>query len=361
MWHAIRRYGIGLIILIACLVFSGVLLLSDKQKESVIKEIEIERELSEERHSSYSSDPSLYAISNDGSYQQKYSDFAYGGIVSHHLLANIDISDFFNEFIDQNIKQVFIVGPNHYYPNAYPFLSTKFDYDTPFGSVMVDVDTVTSLVANRIVELSPQMVDEEHSISSLVPYVKVYLPDAQIVPIIISASASKKELEDLSSFIIKNSNENSIVVASVDFSHHLYSNSALLHDSRSVAAITNFDYDSLFELEVDSPPSLFVLLKYLEAKNAQDISFWQQSSAKIFNNYDSEDVTSYMFAHGRKGETNISGGVSSLFFGDTMLGRDVEVSDKLFNGIEGPEGNFLKGYDAVVVNLEGGLSVAIVT
>ncbi len=47
------------------------------------------------RHRSYSSDPKLYAITASSTYAHTYTDFVFGGIVSHHLLANIDISNFF--------------------------------------------------------------------------------------------------------------------------------------------------------------------------------------------------------------------------------------------------------------------------
>ncbi len=307
------------------------------------------------RHRSYSSDPLLYAITSSSTYQQKYADPVLGGIVSHHLLANIDISNFFAEFTDQTISRVVIIGPNHYYPNDSAFLSTTRNYTTPFGNVDVDEDTITHLIKKGLVELSPHTLEEEHSISSLVPYVASYFPDAEIVPIIVSARATEEELQVLSDFLAQNDFSNTIVIASVDFSHHLYSNAAQIHDARSVAAIKSFDYDSLFELEVDSPGSLFVLLKYLESKSAKNISIQQQSSANIFNKYDSEDVTSYVFAHARNGEIARSAGVSALFFSDTMLGRDIARNNDLLSNIRGPEGNFLKGYDAVMVNLEGAI------
>ncbi len=305
------------------------------------------------KHRSYSNDPLLYAISASSTYSQKYSDFVIGGIVSHHLLANIDISHFFYEFTDQKVDRVVILGPNHYYPNAFPFLSTNRNYTTPFGDVSIDKKVVTDLVSGNLAELSPATLEEEHSISSLVPYVSAYFPEAEIVPIIISASASKSELQRLSDFLVKQKMLNTVVVASVDFSHHLYSNASQLHDVRTISALKNFDYDSILNSEVDSPGSLFVLLKYLEAKEAKNISLKQQSSANIFDNYDSEDVTSYVFAHAHKGVSSKSQGVSVLFFGDTMLGRGIAENKNLFSSIRGPEGNFLKGYDGIMVNLEG--------
>ncbi|MBP9760262.1 MAG: AmmeMemoRadiSam system protein B [Candidatus Pacebacteria bacterium] len=353
--HGIHKHiVVAFTVLFLCIFFSGYLLLTRGVVEHPDPETSTMKDVT--RHRSYSSDPLLYAITSTSTYQQKYIDTIFGGIVSHHLLANIDISNFFAEFTDQIIDRVIILGPNHYYPNDPPFLSTTRDYTTSFGDVRVDGETITSLVENGLVKISPNILEEEHSISSLVPYVAAYFPTARIVPIIVSAHASKNELQILSDFLVQNTLSNTIVVASVDFSHHLYSNAAQVHDTRSIVAIQNFDYDALFKLEVDSPSSLFILLRYLEAKGAKDVSVQQQSSANIFNTYDSEDVTSYVFAHARKGEGVSSSGVSALFFGDTMLGRGIAKKNTLFTNIRGPEGNFLKGYDAIMLNLEGAVA-----
>lgn len=307
------------------------------------------------RHRAYSSDPLLYAITATSTYVQKYSDHVFGGIVSHHLLANIDIGHFFAEFSDQAVKRVVIIGPNHYYPNDASFISTTRGYETPFGAVDIDVEMVNELVASGVLTVSPEKIEEEHSISSLVPYVAAYFPQATLVPIIVSARPTEAELTDLAAYLSAIDSVDTIVVASVDFSHHLYSNASRLHDARTITALTSFDYTSLLNAEVDSPDSLYVLLKYLESKGAQNLTVQSQNSAKIFNQYDSEDVTSYVFAHGRRGPLVPTNGIAMLFFGDTMLGRGMGGSKNPFSSIKGPEGNFLKGFDAVIVNLEGAI------
>ena len=350
--HGARNYIItAFLVLCLCLGISGYLLFTNDVSENPVSQILSTEDTT--RHRSYSSDPQLYAITATSTYTQKYTDTVFGGIVSHHLLANIDISNFFAEFTDQQINRVIIIGPNHYYPNASPFLSTSRNYTTPFGDVDVDDETLASLVENGLVELSPDILEEEHAVSSLIPYISAYFPLAEVIPIIVSDRASKSDLQELSDYLIKNDTPNTVAVASVDFSHHLYSNASQIHDARTVTALQNFDYDSILNSEVDSPKSLFVLLKYLESKGAKNISIQQQNSANIFNKYDSEDVTSYIFAHFRKGNSISSSGTSLLFFGDTMLGRGIAKKNNLFTNIRDPEGNFLKGYDAVVVNLEG--------
>lgn len=348
-----------MVILISLIVAIAVLVVPVEEVEET-EEIQVERTLSDDLHSPYSKDPSLYGVNSTEGESQKFGETVYGGIVSHHLLANIDIAKFFHEFHDQKVDRVIIIGPNHFYPTSFPALSTTYDYETPFGEVRLDNEFIEGLMSDKLVQIDEGVVDTEHAISSLVPYVAHYLPNAALVPIILTRNAPDDLLERLADYFKKNNTEHTIVVASVDFSHHLYSNASMLHDLRSVAAIRSFDIESLDELEIDSPQSISILLQYLEAIGAEDIALWQQNAASIFDEYDIDDVTSYVFAHARKGNRKSIPGASMLFFGDTMLGRDVEKAiggkTDLFSGIRGPEGNFFKGYDAIAVNLEGAIA-----
>lgn len=313
-------------------------------------------------HESYSRDAQLYSVDAIEDRAQTFDDYVYGGIVSHHLLASVDIAHFFHELSDQDVERVIIVGPNHFYPIAFPALTTLHGYHTPFGDVSVDTAYVERMLEQGIVQIDEDMIDTEHAISSLVPYVAAYLPDAEVVPIILTRTASDESVDAVAEFLKAHHSEKTVVIASVDFSHHLYSNASMLHDLRSVSAIHSFDLDSLAKLEIDSPQSIRVLLQYLEGVGAQDMTLWQQNAATIFDEYDSEDVTSYVFAHARKGGPESRTGVSALFFGDTMLGRkvgkEIAAHKDFFAGIRGPEGNFLRGYDAIAINLEGALASA---
>ncbi len=354
------HYKLPLVVILLSAVIAVVILAIPTEDVKEVEEVREKRALSDNLHSSYSKDKNLYGINSTDGAEQKFNDTVYGGIVSHHLLANIDMANFFYEFSDQKVDRVVIIGPNHFYPTTFPALSTTYDYETPFGEVRTDNKFIDGLKSEKLVQIDEGTVDTEHSISSLVPYVAHYLPDAEVVPIILTRNAPDDLLKGLADYFKKNNTENTIVIASVDFSHHLYSNASALHDLRSVSAIKSFDIESLNELEIDSPQSISVLLQYLEAINANDVSIWQQNAALIFDEYDIDDVTSYVFAHARKGNIEVVRGASMLFFGDTMLGRGVEeaIEDKtdLFSGIRGPEGNFLKGYDAIAVNLEGAIA-----
>jgi len=99
------------------------------------------------------------------------------------------------------------------------------------------------------------------------------------------------------------------------------------------------------------------LLRYLEKRGAQQIDYINTNSADLLKDENLEDVTSYVFAYFSKGTVSWQENISILNFGDAMFDRDVwkiiERGNNPFEYIKGTEGNFLKGVDFIVLNLEG--------
>lgn len=287
---------------------------------------------------------------------QKIKEKVFGMIVSHHFYVERDISNSFAKISDQDIKTIVIVGPEHFGTSKFDVSVTKNPYHTPFGVVEPDLDVINSLLEGGVF-LEPRPFADEHSISTLVGMVEYYFPDAKIVPIIISRKIGMDGLEDLSDKLNSILPENSLVIASVDFSHHQNRITANYHDSKSISVLESFDFTGIEKLEVDSPQSLFVLEKYLEKRGAQRMSYTRTDQAEVSGNLASEDVTSYLFAHFTKGEPEVSTAASVMSFGDMMLGREVgaKISEGLdpFEKIKGVEGNFLRGVDMFTANLEG--------
>ena len=114
--------------------------------------------------------------------------------------------------------------------------------------------------------------------------------------------------------------------------------------------IKNFDFARLDNLEIDSTPSLYVLLKLMEKFSAQK---------PVYEMYDNPGQTSHYSVWFGDGEKSESKSASILFFGDMMLDRNVAVrikehgADWLFSALAGEENRFFYGMDDIHVNLEG--------
>ena len=121
------------------------------------------------------------------------------------------------------------------------------------------------------------------------------MPEAKVVPIIIKDKIKEEEINNFAKKLKETLPGNTLVVGSLDFSHYLPSNAADFHDAKSLAVIGNFDYSGINFLDIDSKPTLRILLKYLELGGAQNFAMLDNSnSAKILNDNSIAETTSYI-------------------------------------------------------------------
>ncbi len=281
----------------------------------------------------------------------------YGGITSHHFLAAKEIAKFFLALEKQSPKTVVIIGPNHFNVGKGDILISKYPYKTPWGTVYPDEGVIDELIEKKVAFNEEDPFSEEHSVSALVGFVKFYIPDAKIVPIIMKRGASREKAENLARSLDEVLPDDAVVVSSVDFSHHLGKTASQFHDARSISAINNFEYQRVLDSEIDSPISIYALLRYLDLRDARKMSYKNINSTDFSKNSLSDDVTSYLFAYFEKGNMQTDDKVSVLSFGDMMfargVGKSIEDGVDPFDKIKGPEGNFLRGIDFIAANLEG--------
>lgn len=287
----------------------------------------------------------------------RISEKIYGGIVSHHLLTSEEIGKFFAELRSKERKTIVLIGPNHFGIGEHEISMSAYPYQTPWGIVSPQTDIIRDLQNSGVATIDEAPFTYEHSISALVPFISFNLPEATLIPIVLKSSVTRSQLDALVEELESVLPENSVVIASVDFSHHQNRTAAGFHDTASISAIKTFDYDRIFNLEIDSPPSIYTLLKYLEKQDASNMTYSSFDATDFTGDVAMEDVTSYVFAHFTKGESMHETVPITLHFGDMMFGRGVEqfINDggDPFGKIQGIEGNFLRGVDSIIGNLEG--------
>ena len=349
--EVMKRYFF--ILIISVISFSLTILIFQRSEPE--PEIRSKKEYSDFHYASYA-DKSFYP-NLVGNIFLVNQEKVYGGIVSHHFYAEKYISDFFSSLKSQNPSVIVIIGPNHFNAGSRDILVSQYPYKTPWGILEPDNIIIDHLMKEGGVAVEEIPFEREHAIGTLVGFAKYIFPDAKIVPIILKRSTNVDKIDQLAEELNKILPEKSLVLASVDFSHHLNRFAANLHDDKSISAIGGFNISDLSKLEIDSPLSVRSLLKYLSLRGAMKMSHFSAKSTDISKVLDSEDVTSYLFASFTRGEAAKEQTVSVLNFGDVMLGRSVKKAiDKgldPFEKIISPEGNFFKGYDFISINLEG--------
>jgi len=325
-------------------------------------------------------DKNLFEVMYKNKQNVKDVDDVKGAIVPHHLLSGYMPATLFDYFKKQDPSTIVIIGPNHFSRGYSNIITSDCDWKTPFGEVIANHGVINTICNLKSVTTEESVVKEEHSIYSLVSFVAKSLPDAKVVPIILSNNIKNDEMDKLVEVLNKELPKDAVIISSIDFSHYQTASVAEFHDELSKSVIKNFDYTRLSKLEIDSTPSLYVLLKLMEKFGAQK---------PVYEMYDNPGQTSHYsvwfganpsvpaghlpFVRGGQDLTPpVGGGVSAqggrgggsktasiLFFGDMMLDRNVarrigeHGADWLFSTLAGEENRFLQGMDDIHVNLEG--------
>ena len=220
-----------------------------------------------------------------------------GGIVPHHLLADSLISSFFASMSTAEPELVFILGPNHKRVGNKKISTGHWDWQTPYGLLESDDAAVESLVEGSQAGEDFDLLEVEHSISSLVPYVKYYMPEARLVPLVLHGNLGIEGSKELALKIREAAGSRKwIVIGSIDFSHYLPPDAANKMDKVTLEAIKAGDLKAISRMDndnLDSPPSLMTVLEIMRNEGEHEMKLTGHSnSAEVAGIY-SESTTSY--------------------------------------------------------------------
>ena len=283
-----------------------------------------------------------------------------GGIVPHHLVSGHTIAAFFSALVPQDPSTIVLIGPSHFTRGQKRVFTTMRDWKTPYGVVEADEDVIVTLKKHGLVTIDEDVIKEEHSIYSILPFIKKSLPDATIVPLIVEQGVDLRTLDTLIATLIDQVPKDAVFVSSVDFSHYQTRNVAGFHDVHAKHIINTFDYARLKTLEIDSQESVYMVLQLMEHYGTQKVVHERHTnSADIGYAPYTLETTSHYSPYFVFGEKEEKGAVSILHFGDIMLNRGVSAQIKkhgqeyIFEKLAGTEERFFSGVDIVTGNLEG--------
>jgi MEMO1 family protein len=228
----------------------------------------------------------------------EYPNYAYGGILPHHLMVKSQISSYLGKIKRHNYKTIILIGPNHFNTGSGPILSATWPWQTPFGKIIADKNLIDKLAKAKSLKIDDQAFEGEHSISGLVGFLKLFWPKAEIVPIVIRKDATPAQADRLAEAIFKSvSATSTLVLASVDFSH--YQNSAISNqqDKESIKAIKDFDLTRIQKIKVDSPISIYALIKYLKLSGIKNSYLENHTNSSLLIRKPKEPGTSHVFMY----------------------------------------------------------------
>lgn len=284
-----------------------------------------------------------------------------GIILPHHLVAAAPIARAMEALAAHPPKRVVIIGPDHLSRARRHAIVSEAVWETPYGFVLPDSGAIA-----RLTEVGAAAVDEsvfgiEHSIPVLLPFVKRSFPNATVVPLLVRDGLRPDEMERLVAALPDD--PETLVIASVDFSHYQPGRVAAFHDVQSRAVLQSGEGGLLREIEADSPETLALLGSLMRQRGAQTFRLLSNTNSSIIlGDASLAETTSYLIGAFVPGLPNPDQTVTVLATGDLMFDRAVRGymqthgTDYPFALLRGAEDRFFRGVDIVTGNLEGAIA-----
>jgi len=217
------------------------------------------------------------------------------GVVPHHLVASRLIVQFWDMLARQEPEVIILAGPNHYNLGG-KVITGLYDWQTPEGLVKTEAQIVGTLLDKGLAVCDEEVLSKEHSIGGLLPFIRHFMPQARVVPLIFHHDVSLQEIDALLAALKPYLDRGAVLAASVDFSHYLTRREAQDKDELTLRVMRQFDYTTLFKLgndHLDSPASLTLAFRYAQIRDFMEFDILGHSNSGIILKNDMMETTSY--------------------------------------------------------------------
>ena len=218
------------------------------------------------------------------------------GVVPHQLPGSPLIARLFAAAArGRHPSVVVVLAPNHRLRGAGRLLVSDHDWETPFGLLRADREMARALDESGAARMGPEPFAAEHSVGVLVPFVQHYLPEARVLPVLLGhpdAPAVRRLVHVLDSLLPPDT----LVVASVDFSHYLPRRQSDAKDRETLEWLRAFDLDRLFRARpdhADCPEALVALLLLMQRRGSGRMHVWGHDNSGALAHDDHGPTTGY--------------------------------------------------------------------
>ncbi len=194
----------------------------------------------------------------------------YGGVVSHHIPQTFpDLASFYLRLKEtQPVKRFIVLGPDHVSAGSETITVSNQPFVTVFGEVKPIPGCAEKLETLEAAHIEESPFGPEHSIGSQMLLISRIFPGAQVTPIILRSDTSSAQAHRLSQALSQCFDEETVLVASVDFSHYLSESQARPIDHLSGEVLKNLDKESVDLLTADSGKSMETFIEFLSTQKA---------------------------------------------------------------------------------------------
>lgn len=219
-----------------------------------------------------------------------------GGITPHHLDVGFILADFYNKLSLQKPKTIILLGPNHYERGNFKALTSLYGWETPFGVVEPEDFIIKILIKKNLIKVDEYTVSNDHAVAGSMSFIKYYIPEAKVVPILLSGRMTKEDSTILADNLAEFIKDGVVIIAPVDFSHYLTNKQAQEKDKLTLQVMKDFDYRQLFSMNndyLDSPPSIGTLLMVMQKLGTTHMDLLYHSNSGEIQKNDYIQTTSY--------------------------------------------------------------------
>lgn len=220
----------------------------------------------------------------------------YGIVVPHHIPTTIPkLASIYKKLsLSSTVKRFIVIGPDHIDASISAMTTSKNDFFTVFSKVETDKKLAEALESKGVLAIHEEPFEMEHSIGAQVLLISKIFPTAKILPIILRSDTTKQQAIDLGDILSREIDQETIVVASVDFSHYLGTTQARPIDTVSGNIIKNLDVQSAALVTADSSKSMVAfmeIMKNLNAFSTEDVTVLNTNNLMQNSDY----TTGYVF------------------------------------------------------------------
>ena len=178
--------------------------------------------------------------------------------------------------LNNNYETVILMGPSHAYPLNDASILNVTHYKTPLGEIPLS-KKVKGILKEDLIKTVPEADAQEHSLEIELPFLQETLTNFELIPILVGNIDPNK----FKQVLLKQIDDKTLIVVSVDLSHyHPYSEAKQL-DSYSINRILNLDSKGIFDAEIDAPWAVSTLLEIAKEKNWKPVLLYYANSGDI--------------------------------------------------------------------------------
>lgn len=171
---------------------------------------------------------------------------------------------------------VVLLAPNHKALIGKILISGE-SWETPLGTLEGNEeikDLICENFGKGIIE-EKNVVQEDHSASIVLPYIKEYMPNIKVVTILLNKEMTVNDIYRLSESINRASDkENILLLGSIDFAHYQDYETTVMRDQNTLKLIEEKNIEQLKVLHgehLDTAESMGVIILYSDARGAKEL------------------------------------------------------------------------------------------